>query len=115
MWFGRTLEERELAETEGFVSETGNLKGEVLKAEGIEKAVLYLASAAAAHYVSGLNLFFFGSINKLYKPMQDQSSRITKSNKGAEPHTTDKTKSQRKRENREANMAQTNDSNKPTI
>lgn len=49
----------EAARAELALSEVGNLKGQILKAEAVAKAALYLASDDA-NYVSGLNLLVDG-------------------------------------------------------
>ncbi|XVF76143.1 hypothetical protein PTKIN_Ptkin13bG0242500 [Pterospermum kingtungense] len=50
--------EADVPQIEALASEMGNLKGEVLKAEGVAEAALYLASDS--NYVSGMNLVLDG-------------------------------------------------------
>ncbi|XP_024025036.1 tropinone reductase-like 2 [Morus notabilis] len=52
----------EVAQMEEMVSEIGNLKGHILKAEDVAMAALFLASDEA-HYVSGLNLLVDGGFS----------------------------------------------------
>ena len=56
------IPEDAIAEVEVAVSEMGNLKGEVLKPEGIARAALFLASDEA-NFVSGLNLVVDGGFS----------------------------------------------------
>ena len=56
------LSSEEVETAEAYLSEIGNLKGEVLKPEGIARAALYLASDEA-NYVSGLNLVVDGGFS----------------------------------------------------
>ncbi|TXG58191.1 hypothetical protein EZV62_016020 [Acer yangbiense] len=63
---GNTVVDPAIIETK--LSEMGNLRGEVLKAEGIANAALYLASDEAS-YVSGQNLVVdggFSSVNPTF-------------------------------------------------
>ena len=53
------LNEDNKPQFEAAVSEIGNLKGQILKAEDVARAALYLASDEA-NYVSGLNLLVDG-------------------------------------------------------
>ncbi|XP_062144571.1 tropinone reductase-like 1 [Alnus glutinosa] len=64
----------DFAKMEVAVSAMGNLKGEVLKAEGIARAALFLASDEA-NFVSGLNLVVdggFSVVNPTLMMMADQ-------------------------------------------
>lgn len=56
------VSEADAAQAEEMVSEMGNLKGHILKAEDVAMAALYLASEEA-HYVSGLNLLVDGGFS----------------------------------------------------
>ncbi|XP_057981333.1 tropinone reductase-like 1 [Malania oleifera] len=63
------MSEAEVAKVEAVLSEAGNLKGEVLKAEGVAQAALYLASDEA-YYVSGMNLVVDGGFSVVNPSMQ---------------------------------------------
>lgn len=74
---GTVLGEDELAVAEQALSEIGNLRGQILRADGVAKAALYLASDEA-NYVSGLNLLVdggFSSVNptmmKFFNPEEE--------------------------------------------
>lgn len=56
------MDEEAVAQIEVAVSEMGNLKGEVLKPEGVARAALFLASDEA-NFVSGLNLVVDGGFS----------------------------------------------------
>ncbi|XP_057967848.1 (+)-borneol dehydrogenase 1-like [Malania oleifera] len=56
------VSEADIAEAEAALSERSNLKGQILKADGIARAALYLASDDA-YYVSGLNLVVDGGFS----------------------------------------------------
>ena len=58
----KRLTSEQVEATEASLSAIGNLKGEVLKPEGVAKAALYLASDDA-NYVSGLNLVVDGGFS----------------------------------------------------
>jgi NAD(P)-dependent dehydrogenase (short-subunit alcohol dehydrogenase family) len=68
------IDEDDFAKMEVAVSAMGNLKGEVLKPEGIARAALFLASDEA-NFVSGLNLVVdggFSVVNPTLMMMADQ-------------------------------------------
>ena len=54
--------EGDISKVEAILSAMWNLKGEVLKAEGVAQTILYLASDEA-NYVSGLNLVVDGGLS----------------------------------------------------
>jgi len=62
------LDEAAVPRVEAAVSEMGNLKGQILKAESIARAALYLASDEA-NYVSGLNLLVDGGYSAVNPSM----------------------------------------------
>ncbi|XP_065857291.1 tropinone reductase-like 1 [Euphorbia lathyris] len=57
-----TSDESGVAIVEGLLGESGNLRGEILRVDGIAKAALFLASDDA-YYVSGLNLVVDGGFS----------------------------------------------------
>ncbi|XVE75907.1 hypothetical protein DITRI_Ditri12bG0129500 [Diplodiscus trichospermus] len=63
------------SETEANISSMGNLKGEILKAEGVAHAALYLASDEA-NYVSGLNLVIDGGFSIVNPTMMKAHNSI---------------------------------------
>ncbi|OMO68467.1 Short-chain dehydrogenase/reductase SDR [Corchorus olitorius] len=56
------ITEDQISKLENFLSDLGNLKGEILKPECVARAALYLASDEA-NYVSGLNLLVDGGFS----------------------------------------------------
>lgn len=67
------IDEADVPQMEAVVSRVGNLKGQILKAEGVAQAALYLASDEA-NYVSGLNLLVDGGYSAVNPSMMKLQS-----------------------------------------
>ncbi|XP_059428271.1 (+)-borneol dehydrogenase 1-like [Corylus avellana] len=67
------VNEADVPQMEAAVSEVGNLKGQILKAESVARAALYLASDEA-DYVSGLNLLVDGGYSAVNPSMMNFQS-----------------------------------------